>query len=118
MNKHLPGLFIATAASACLLFAVGCGYSGGTRTSVHYGYYSGGYWHDPYYHSSCCRGGTIVAPPAPTTRASATTRTSSAGRPATAGAITLPTQADSPACSQSPDPVTRRTCKATAMMAR
>jgi len=65
MNRHRLGLLIATAVSICLLLAVGRGYSGDARSSVsvHTGYYSGDYWYDPYYGSSCCRGGAIVVPP-------------------------------------------------------
>jgi len=63
MNRYFPGLLIVTAACAWLLLAVGNGYSGDSRSSVHTGYYSSDYWYDPYYRSSCCRGGTIVVPP-------------------------------------------------------
>ena len=62
MNRYLPGLLIAMVASVWLLLAGGFGYSGDTRSRVHNGYFSSDYWYDPYYRSSCCRGGTIVVP--------------------------------------------------------
>jgi len=53
MSRHLRRAFGTTVVAGWILLTLGCASSG--TSTVHYGYYAGDYWHDPYY-GRCCYG--------------------------------------------------------------
>lgn len=53
MSGRLQKILAATLIAGWILLALGCASSG--SSTVHYGYYAGNYWHDPYW-GPCCYG--------------------------------------------------------------
>jgi len=53
MSRHLQRILGVTIIAGWTLLTLGCASSG--SSTVHYGYYAGDYWHDPYW-GRCCYG--------------------------------------------------------------